>query len=415
MTVVKKLNLPCDRNERLHYIRQLFAAAPGPDLALHSAGGRVHALKKLNSVDAAAYAKTRNFLNGAVTYLSAYLRHGCLSLQEAAHTVKKNGAAQADKLLFEFAWRDYWRQVWYAHGDAIYSDMEAPKVALGDADLPDDIRDGKTGLPCMDGFIGDLRNSGYVHNHGRMWLASYVLHHRKVDWRAAADWFEAQLIDGDIASNHLSWQWVASTFSSKPYFFNQDNLKRYSDEQYCTGCQAQCPFNASYESLNERLFSPPLTDMAKQYARPLAAPIELAAGSTGSARAVLVHDEMLSAAHPLLAEPLPKIFVFDRQRYAHWSLARLQFVADCLSEMEEVEVWLGDTAAVLSQRGIGQVMTQATPDQQIKQQLAGFAPIWVAEARLVDIEISPQRLKRFSRYWELVAPLLLSSTANLRY
>ena len=60
-------------------------------------------------------------------------------------------------------------------------------MALGDADLPDDLGHGKTGLPCMDGFIGALLNSGYVHNHGRMWLASYVLHHRKVDWRAAAD------------------------------------------------------------------------------------------------------------------------------------------------------------------------------------------------------------------------------------
>jgi len=412
MTAVQKLNLPCDRNARLHYIKQLFAAASGPDLALHWAGGRVSALNKLNSVDAAAYTKTRNFLDGAVTHLSPYLRHGCIDLHEAAHAVKKNHGAAADKLLFEFAWRDYWRRVWHAHGNAIFSDMEAPKVALGDADLPDDIRHGKTGLPCMDGFIGDLVNSGYVHNHGRMWLASYVLHHRKVNWRAAADWFEAHLIDGDLASNHLSWQWVASTFSSKPYFFNQENLKRYSADKYCADCQAQCPFNASYESLNDHLFSPPLNNIGKKYALPLVASSTLPAAS---AAAVFVHDEMLSAAHPLLAQPLPKIFVFDRQRYANWSLARLQFVADCLSEMEEVEVWLGDTATVLAERGIGQVLTQATPNQDIKQRLAAFAPIWHAEPPLVDVEISAQRLKRFSRYWELVAPLLLNNTENLRY
>lgn len=412
MTAVQKLNLPCDRNERLHYIRQLFAAATGPDLALDWAGGRVHALKKLNSIDVVAYAKNRNFLNGEVTHLSPYLRHGCLNLKESADLVKQRFGAAADKLLFEFAWRDYWRHVWYAHGDAIFSDMEAAKVALGDADLPDDIRHGNTGLPCMDGVIGDLLNSGYVHNHGRMWLASYVLHHRKVDWRAAADWFEANLIDGDLASNHLSWQWAASTFSSKPYFFNQDNLKRYSADKYCATCQAQCPFNASYESLNERLFSPPLTTVAKKYAAPRLTPSLL---PTGSAAAVLVHDEMLSPAHPLLAQPMPKIFVFDRQRYANWSQARLQFVADCLSEMEEVEVWLGDTATVLAELGVGQVLTQATPNQDIKQRLAAFTPIWQAEIPLVDVEINPQRLKRFSRYWEQVAPLLLSNTDNLRY
>lgn len=412
MTAVQQLHLPCDRNQRLHYIRQLFAAATGPDLDLRLAGGRVHALKKLNSIDVVAYAQNRNFLNGAVTQLSPYLRHGCLNLNEAATSVKKPHGATADKLLFEFAWRDYWRQVWYAHGDAIFSDMEAAKVALGNADLPDDIRQGKTGLPCMDGLIGDLLNSGYVHNHGRMWLASYVLHHRKVDWRAAAAWFETQLIDGDMASNHLSWQWVASTFSSKPYFFNQDNLKRYSGEKYCATCPAQCPFNDSYENLSERLFSPPLTNVAKKYAAPLLATAVLA---SASAQAIFVHDEMLSAAHPLLLQPLPKIFVFDLQHYANWPLKRLQFVADCLSEMEEVEVWLGDTATVLAQRGIGQVLTQATPNLDIKQLLAAFAPIWQAEMPLVDVEINRQRLKRFSRYWEQVAPLLLSHTDNLRY
>lgn len=418
MTAVQKLNLPCDRNQRLHYIRRLFPDASGADLALQSAGGRVHALKNLNSVDVVAYAKNRNFLNGAVTHLSPYLRHGCIGLKECADSVKQRFGEAGDKLLFEFAWRDYWRQVWYAQGNAIFSDIEAPKVTLGRAPLPEDISQGKTGLPCMDGFIGDLHNSGYMHNHGRMWLASYVVHHRKVDWRAAADWFEVNLIDGDMASNHLSWQWVASTFSAKPYFFNQENLKRYSGEKYCATCQAQCPFNDSYENLSERLFSPPLTDVAKNYILPVFANSALPSVSTlatAATPAVFVHDEMLSAAHPLLAQPMPKIFVFDLQRYANWPLKRLQFVADCLSEMEEVEVWLGDTATVLTQRGVGQVVTQATPNGQIKQLLAAFAPMWQAEVPLVEVEHSPQRLKRFSRYWEKVAPLLLNSTDNLRY
>jgi deoxyribodipyrimidine photo-lyase len=412
MTAIQKLNLPCDRNQRLEYIRQLFATATGPDLASHWAGGRVNALKKLNSVDVDAYAKNRNFLNGAVTQLSPYLRHGCLSLQESADSVKQRFGAAADKLLFEFAWRDYWRQVWYAQGDAIFSDMEAPKVALGDAELPDDIRQAKTGLPCMDGLISDLHNSGYVHNHGRMWLASYVVHHRKIDWRAAADWFEENLIDGDIASNHLSWQWVASTFSAKPYFFNQDNLKRYSDDKYCATCQAQCPFNASYESLSERLFSPALTEVAKKYDLPVfATPPQVEA----RAQAVLVHDEMLSAAHPLLAQALPKFFVFDTKLYANWPLKRLQFVADCLSEMEEVEVWLGDTATVLAQCGVGHIISQASPNQQLQRSLAAFTPLWQAEVPLVEVEHNPQRLKRFSRYWEKAAPLLLGNTDKLRY
>jgi deoxyribodipyrimidine photo-lyase len=61
-----------------------------------------------------------------------------------------------------------------------------------------------------------------------MWLASYVVHVRKVHWRAGADWLYAHLLDGDLPSNHLSWQWVAGTFSSKPYVFNAENVAKFA-------------------------------------------------------------------------------------------------------------------------------------------------------------------------------------------
>jgi deoxyribodipyrimidine photo-lyase len=129
--------------------------------------------------------------------------------------------------------------------------------------------------------------------------------------------------------------------------------------------------------------------------------------SSFKAIAIFVHDEMLSAAHDLLRNPFPKIFVFDPQLYGHWSLNRLQFVADCLSEMDGVEVWLGDTYEVLMQRGVGQIITQDTPNRKIKELLEPFAPRWQPESKLADVAISTKRLKRFSRYWEKVGPLVL--------
>ena len=123
--------------------------------------------------------------------------------------------------------------------------------------------------------------------------------------------------------------------------------------------------------------------------------------------AVFVHDEMLSSAHVLLSKPFPKIFVFDPQIHGAWSLNRLQFVADCLSEMERVEVWMGDTFEVLTARGVGHVVTQDTPNCKIKELLMPFSPKWEPVAKFVDIEISAQRLKRFSRYWEKVGPVVL--------
>ncbi|MDP2070300.1 FAD-binding domain-containing protein [Methylotenera sp.] len=409
MKPAQKLTIPHDRNERLHYIKRVFSTATGPDLTGDWVGGRLSGLKKLHSIDVAAYARNRNFLNGAVTHLSPYLRHGCLTLNETFELIKKQFASAADKLLYELAWRDYWRQVWYAEGNAIYSEMEPPKVAIGHMPLANDIMQGKTGLPCMDGFINDLLTTGYVHNHARMWLASYIVHHRKTDWRAAADWFEANLIDGDIASNHLSWQWVASTFSSKPYFFNKENLSRYTGEKYCAQCQAKCPFDADYETLNDRLFNHTLVPVAKKYELN---PIPKKAVSGFPAMAVFVHDEMLSAAHALLQQPFPKIFVFDPLIHGTWSLNRMQFIADCLSEMENVEVWFGDTYSVLMSRNVGSVITQDTPNLKIKELLAPFLPKWQPVAKFVNVEISDKRLKRFSRYWEKVGPLVLGDAHN---
>ncbi len=62
-----------------------------------------------------------------------------------------------------------------------------------------------------------------------MWLASYLSHFGRLHWKLLADWTHYHFLDGDIASNHLSWQWVASTFSSKPYFFTSENTERYGN------------------------------------------------------------------------------------------------------------------------------------------------------------------------------------------
>ena len=101
-----------------------------------------------------------------------------------------------------------------------------------------------------------MRETGYLHNHMRMWMAAYIVHWRKIRWQAGAKWFLEHLLDGDPASNNMSWQWVASTFSHKPYFFNRENLERYTDGVYCKECPLyrNCDFEGSYEQLEEKLF-----------------------------------------------------------------------------------------------------------------------------------------------------------------
>ena len=251
------------RDELVAYLCEQFpAAARRDDHISEIVGGRTAAQKALQTVDAVSYAKSRNFLTGAVTRLSPYIRYGVLSLAEIRDYVMNRVQHQdeATKLINELGWRDYWQRLYAKLGDDIWKDTEPYKTGYSTKDyaqtLPDDISSGTTGRVCIDSFSRDLRSTGYLHNHGRMWIAAYMVHWRRIRWQVGASWFLTHLLDGDPASNNMSWQWVASTFSHKPYFFNRENLERYTEGVYCRQCPlyGHCDFEGSYEELEQRLF-----------------------------------------------------------------------------------------------------------------------------------------------------------------
>lgn len=249
------------REEMRAYLQAQFPEAAGRDRELSPVkGGRAAAEELLAGIAPVRYSGTRNFLDGAVTRLSPYIRHGVITLEAVRRQALSlvTQSRQAAKLVSELAWRDYWRRLYALWGDGVWQDREHYKtghVASAYAsDLPADIPQASTGLACMDGFVRELHETGYLHNHARMWVAAYVVHWRRVRWQAGARWFLTHLIDGDPASNNLSWQWVASTFAHKPYFFNRENLEKYTRGVYCAKCKAQCPFEGSYENLAGRLF-----------------------------------------------------------------------------------------------------------------------------------------------------------------
>lgn len=251
-----------NRDQLVAYLREQFPEAAQRDNHItEPVGGRKSAEQLLDKVDAQHYAKSRNFLTGAVTRLSPYIRYGVLSLAEIRkHILARVKPDAATKLINELAWRDYWQRLYAKLGDGIWEDQEPYKTGytLKDyaAELPEDIDNGTTGLVCIDNFSRGLRETGYLHNHVRMWIAAYIVHWRRVRWQAGAKWFLEHLLDGDPASNNLSWQWVASTFSHKPYFFNRENLERYTEGVYCRQCPlyGRCDFEGSYEEIEAKLF-----------------------------------------------------------------------------------------------------------------------------------------------------------------
>ncbi|GGJ88377.1 FAD-binding domain-containing protein [Deinococcus aquiradiocola] len=218
-------------------------------------GGRTEALAALHAWTGAGYAN-RNFLHGNVSRLSMYLRHGMLGLREvAAHARSVMRGRERDEFLRQLAWAEFYRLVLRQEGARVLGNLEDPKYpARWTPDLPDDVRTGATGLPCVDAWLRHLMRDGWMHNHERLWFAAYLVHWRGVHWRAGYALFREHLLDGDIANNALSWQWVASTFSNKPYFMNRDNIDRYSSGRWCGTCTAECPFRAPYETLEGQLF-----------------------------------------------------------------------------------------------------------------------------------------------------------------
>ena len=211
---------------------------------------RAAARARIAAVRPADYARSRNAIDGAVTQLSPYITHALVGLPEVlAGVAARHQLGVQHKFVFELGWREYFRHVWQHRGDAILQSLHdglLPEQVYS-PEMPADIRQARTGVPAIDTAVRTLYATGNLHNHARMWLASYVVHLRKVHWRAGADWLVAHLLDGDLASNHLSWQWVAGTATNKPYLFNAENVARYAPAPWHSMGSV---VDQSYETLN---------------------------------------------------------------------------------------------------------------------------------------------------------------------
>ena len=363
---------------------------------------------RIAAVRPAAYARTRNAIDGAVTGLSPYITHGFVTLADVlAGVVQRQALDMQHKFVFELGWRAYFRHVWQHRGDGILQSLHEgplPDTAYA-AQLPADIRNACTGVPVVDEAVRALYASGGLHNHARMWLASYVVHVRKVHWRTGADWLYGHLLDGDLASNHLSWQWVAGTGSRKPYLFNADNVARYAPASWHSPGSV---IDTSYEALEYMAHQPAPQGMD---AARSPVPIEpglrsVPPGELGTtapdATAVagldvwLVHPWSLGELPPALPAETRVVgtFVSDFHRAWPWSERRWHFVGSRMAELGGLR-WHGDAADIAAAlAGARSVRSIAEPH---------LAP-WLA--RWAECEASPalfppvdRRCDSFSHWW----------------
>jgi len=186
-------------------------------------------LQHIQNIDATNYARTRNFINGAVTYLSPYISRGFISLPQVRDIVMQNKKLyEVEKLMQELAWREYFQRIWQYHNNEIFTDLKQPQQGVQHLQIPLSIVQATTTIDAVDAGIKHLYKTGYMHNHVRMYTAMLACNIACSHWSLPAKWMYYHLLDGDLASNTLSWQWVAGSFSSKKYYANQENINKYS-------------------------------------------------------------------------------------------------------------------------------------------------------------------------------------------
>jgi len=184
--------------------------------------------EKLLAIDPVKYLATRNYIGGS-TRLSVYITRGILTLPQIyAHFNKNFTRNQNFKLVYELAWREYWQREWKIRGNAIFEDIKNKQEFVESEDLPLSILKAETGINALDTGIKQLYETGYTDNHMRMWLGGLICNIAHTKWQTGALWMYYHLLDGDPASNFLSWQWIAGTFSSKRYLPSQENINKYT-------------------------------------------------------------------------------------------------------------------------------------------------------------------------------------------
>lgn len=201
---------------------------------------------RIDQFDPKHYARTRNFIQGGVSYLSPYLSRGFITVPQVVARLKSRGIGmdQAEKFIQELAWREFYTRTWFQKGDQIFADIRQPQAGVENEGIPDAILGARTGIRALDTYLATFPQTAYLHNHLRMYLASITCNIGKYHWSAPANWLYYHLLDGDLASNALSWQWCAGTFSNKPYYVNQANINTYTGME-----QSRTFLDYSYEDL----------------------------------------------------------------------------------------------------------------------------------------------------------------------
>jgi deoxyribodipyrimidine photo-lyase len=182
------------------------------------------------------YDKTRNYDrpgHEGVSRLSPWIRYRVVTEEECVTRVlERHPFPVAEKFIQEILWRTYWKG-WLEMRPAVWERYVTDVTRLKDLHQnKSDYRaacEGRTDLPFFNEWVKELADTGYLHNHTRMWFASVWIFTLQLPWQLGAAFMYHHLLDGDPASNTLSWRWVGGLHTKgKIYVARPDNIATYS-------------------------------------------------------------------------------------------------------------------------------------------------------------------------------------------
>ena len=235
-------------------------------------------LKEFAPLAGETYSNERNFdfsstKKSSVSALSPWIKHRLITEEEVLiEILKYHSPHSAMKFIQEVFWRGYFKgwleqhpTVWSHHNEKLikeYTKLENNKFIKKSYMSA---INGETGIECFDFWCEQLKSTGYLHNHVRMWFASIWVFTLKLPMELGADFFMLHLIDADAASNTLSWRWVSGLHTKgKAYAARASNIEKFTNGQFNPSGQLVEDISPLTENIDHPLVSLPQLDKSIQ-------------------------------------------------------------------------------------------------------------------------------------------------------
>lgn len=310
---------------------------------------------------------------GAVSRLSPYLRYRIVSEQEVVSQVlAEHSLTAAEMFLQEVLWRTYWKG-WLEMRPSVWlrflEERDQGRESFPDQRAILAAEQGQTGIDCFDFWARELVETGYLHNHARMWFASIWIFTLRLPWALGADFFLRHLLDADAASNTLSWRWVAGLQTvAKTYLATAENISRFTNGRFAPKGLAQ-----EAVALSEAPVGAP-KDLRPLYAYDRSKPALL----------LITHEDMHPESLFAKSDGIESA-VFANDRDLLWGEAAGDFITACADETAaRVSANFGCRSDVIGKLDADGLI-EAARKNNLKQIVTAYAPVGPVADKLAQL------------------------------